>query len=460
MDKIISKKFLDFVNLAPTPFQAVDLLSKQLVSNGFTRISESASSWSLAPGGHYFFTRNNSALVAFSVGGKFAPGNGFNIIGAHTDSPVLKVKPISKASSSSCLQVGVEPYGGGLWHTWFDRDLGVAGRLIVKNSTGALEQKLVHINRPILRIPSLAIHLDRSVKDNFQYNTQTHVLPIIASEFADQLGANSANDKSKNGAHHHTILLKLLSDAAQCNPDDIVDMELSLCDTQPAQLGGPYEEFILSPRLDNLMSSFIAIQALLDTKSSIDNETRASVVALFDNEEVGSASVAGAASTLIEAFIRKATYSLEGHKPYSPEDAIRKSFVLSADMAHGVHPNYAEKHEPCHKPLLHKGIVMKENANQRYATSGYSASIIRLLAERSSVPLQEFVIRNDSVCGSTIGPILSTYGLRSVDIGAPMWSMHSIRETCAVEDVNHYLNLMKAFFQQATKIDESLLIDE
>jgi len=251
----------------------------------------------------------------------------------------------------------------------------------------------------------------------------------------------------------------LLSSELGCDASHISDFELCLYDTQGAVIGGALDEFIFSARLDNLMSSFCALHALLETstEASLANEKRVRLIALFDHEEVGSDSQQGAGSTMFEHFLKRITTSGGNRDLF--EISMRKSFLISSDMAHACHPNYPEKHDPNHKPEFHKGPVIKLNSNQRYATNSVTASLIHEIAKRHSVPLQDFVVRNDSLCGSTIGPILSTFGVRTIDVGNPQLSMHSIREICAVDDVSHAVNLFKGFFDEVTLLDESFHIE-
>lgn len=321
--------FLEFINASPSQFHAVETTVKSLVAAGFAQVSERDAKWNVLPGGKYFYTRNQSSVVAFIVGMKWQPGNGFTISAAHTDSPVLKVKPVSKVSKNGYLEVGVEPYGGGLWHTWFDRDLTVAGRVMIA-SGGDYVMKLVHIKRPILRIPTLAIHLNREVNDKgFIFNKQTHMLPVIATNVAEQL--NGARKDSPMSNDHHPLLIELLAKELDVAPEDIRDFELSLTDMQPAGFGGAHNEFIFSRALDNLCMSHICSQALIAsaTSESINNEEKIRIVALFDHEECGSASVMGAASNGMYQLLNKLNAD-----PASYDAAIAKSFLVSADMAH------------------------------------------------------------------------------------------------------------------------------
>jgi len=453
--------FLHFVDASVSPFHAVQTSKELLLQHGFVQLHET-DSWKLKPNEKYFFTRNHSTIFAFAVGGQYKPGNGANVVGAHTDSPNLKVKPVSTKESRGYLTVGVETYGGGLWHTWFDRDLTVAGRVVVSNeSNDKFEHRLVHIKRPILRVPNLAIHLTPAdERGAFKPNTQTHLgFPVLATEVKSKLNGDAPKEK----LNHHAILLQLLARELQVEISQIRDFELSVCDTQPAALGGAFNEFIFSPRLDNLMMSYCSLRGLLASLSgdSLASDGRIRIVALFDNEEVGSQSAHGAASNMMQQVLQRiitsAGASVEG-------DALQRdyahTYLISADMAHAVHPNYGEKHEDNHQPAMHKGPVIKHNANQRYATTSVTAFLLKELARRNSIPVQEFVVRNDSPCGSTIGPILSANcGIRTIDIGCPQLSMHSIREMCGTDDVGHAIALFKAFFESFTALDLSLRVD-
>lgn len=465
--KSAARKFIDFVNNSPSPYHVVNECRKLLVAAGFKELKEK-DHWDVKPGEKFFVTRNQSTIIAFAVGGKYQPGNGFSIIGAHTDSPCLKVKPNSKKSSNGYHQVGVECYGGGIWATWFDRDLKVAGRVMIKRE-GRLEHHLIHVNQPILRVPHLAIHLQRDINDKFSPNKETHIVPILSTRVYDELVKNSSAKAEENGDKHsddskstyrsdfhQSGLIKLLSQETGCESQQILDFDLHLADTQPATLGGVLEEFIFSPRLDNQVSCFCALEGLV---KSLEGESLASdpnirVIALFDNEEVGSQSAQGAGSMLTEHIMRR--LAADGTST-SFEESIPKSFLLSADQAHAVHPNYSDKHEENHKPALHKGPVIKINSNQRYATTAVSSSIIRLIAEQNNLPLQEFCVRNDSPCGSTIGPILSAkLGLLTLDIGGPQLSMHSIREMCCSSIIHQETQLFKNFFDQLPSVLESV----
>ncbi|KAM1025632.1 hypothetical protein TB2_038630 [Malus domestica] len=472
---------IGFLNAAPTAFHAVDEAKKRLRSAGYEQVLE-REDWKLEAGKKYFFTRNYSTIVAFAIGKKYVAGNGFHIVGAHTDSPCLKLKPVSKVAKGGYLEVGVQTYGGGLWHTWFDRDLTIAGRVIVreeKDGSVLYSHKLVRIEEPIMRIPTLAIHLDRDVRDAFKVNAQTHLLPVLATAVKAELnkvvaedgeadndiqtsGKKSNEKTTSNALKHHSLLLQLLADQLGCEPEHISDFELQACDTQPSIVAGAAKEFVFSGRLDNLCMSFCSLKALIDATSSdsnLEDESGVRMVALFDHEEVGSNSAQGAGSPAMLNTLSRITHSFTTDSKLL-EKAIQRSFLVSADMAHALHPNYMDKHEQNHQPKLHGGLVIKHNANQRYATNAVTALIFREIARNHSLPVQDFVVRNDMACGSTIGPILASgVGIRTVDVGAPQLSMHSIREMCAVDDVKHSYEHFKAFFQEFTRLDSKIKVD-
>ncbi|KAK1294198.1 putative aspartyl aminopeptidase [Acorus calamus] len=478
----VASDLIDFLNASPTAFHAVAEAKERLKEAGFEHLSE-REDWNLETGKKYFFTRNHSTIIAFAIGKRYVAGNGCHVIGAHTDSPCLKLKPISKVVKGGYLEVGVQTYGGGLWHTWFDRDLTVAGRLMIKETKDgsvSYSHKLVRVNEPIMRIPTLAIHLDRGVSEGFKVNTHNHLLPVLATSIKAELqklapvngsleldidnDANKTNAKSiADNKKHHPILLQLLADQASCQPDEICDFEVQLCDTQPSNIGGVLKEFIFSGRLDNLCMSFCSLKALIDSTSSgssLDDEPGVRMVALFDHEEVGSNSAQGAGSPAMLDALSRILKAFSTSDSKLLEKAIQRSFLVSADMAHALHPNYMDKHEENHQPKLHGGLVIKHNANQRYATNAVTSLIFREIAENHNLPIQDFVVRNDMPCGSTIGPIIASgVGIRTVDVGAPQLSMHSIREMCAVDDVRHSYEHFKAYFEEFSQLDAKISVD-
>ncbi|KAI1504246.1 peptidase [Biscogniauxia marginata] len=489
--------FLDFVNASPTPYHAVQSAIVRLEKAGFSGIKE-RENWSstLKPGGKYYMTRNASTIVAFAIGSKWKPGNPIAMLGAHTDSPCLRIKPVSKKSGVGFLQVGVETYGGGIWHSWFDRDLSIAGRVLVKDGKGNFVQKLVKVDRPIIRIPTLAIHLDRS--SEFNPNKETELFPI-AGMVAAELNRTGKPDGDKAtdvpsaaeetfqplkemSERHHPYIIELIAEHAGAQVEDVVDFEMVLYDVQKSCLGGLNEEFIYSARLDNLNMTYCSIMGLIESisSSSLEDETSIRLVTCFDHEEIGSTSAQGADSDLLPAVVRRLSIlagSRHGdsgsdksweHISSDPdidlstafEQTMAASFLVSADMAHSVHPNYVGKYESNHQPEMNKGTVIKINANQRYATNSPGIVLLQETAKHASVPLQLFVVRNDSPCGSTIGPMLSAkLGVRTLDLGNPQLSMHSIRETGGTYDVEHAIKLFESYLAHYSDLEARIFVD-
>ncbi len=418
------ENLLEFINRSPTPFHAVHEMSQFLSGNGFQELKES-SAWNLTPNSRYFLTRNDSSLIAFAVGTEV--DEGFKIIGAHTDSPNLKLKPHAGYVKSGYIQLGVEVYGGVLLSTWTDRDLSLAGRVILSGKKQPFS-KLIRFEKPLLRIPQLAVHLNRDVnKNGLILNEQNHLPPVFS------LHKKSTPDE---------ILKKMIARELKCKQADIMGLELSLYDTQPGTLAGPEEEFIFAGRLDNLASCHSAMHALAKSQKS-DTATR--VIAFYDHEEVGSETAQGAGSSFLKDVLERITMN-EGREAFLR--ALAKSFFISADMAHAVHPNYADKHDAQHMPLINAGPVIKSNAGQRYATDGVSSAWFESLCKKADVPVQKFVVRSDLGCGSTIGPVTAAnLGIRTVDVGNPMLSMHSIREMAGAKDHDLMILAFKEFFK-------------
>jgi len=340
--------------------------------------------------------------------------------------------------------------------------LKVAGRVIVRNGD-KIEHRLVDIDRPVMRIPNIAIHLHREMNDKFEFNKENQLLPVLATTVQEQLqrGVVSTADVASTAtadAKHHPILIHLLTEELKVSANDIIDFELCLADAVPGTIGGALNEFIFAARLDNLHSTYCALQSLIAScsNSTLQEDTNIRMISLFDNEEVGSESAQGAASSLQEHILRRLSRA-SNTTSATFEEAMPKSLMISADMAHGVHPNYSEKHEEQHRPALHKGVVVKANANQRYATTSVTRSILREIARVANCPLQDFVVRNDSACGSTIGPIMSAkLGIPTIDVGCAQLSMHSIREMCCVSSVKQATDLFQNFFENYPKVYASL----
>lgn len=458
---------IDFLNAAPTTYHAVQECITRLEKKGFGALRETEK-WDgqLQPGGRYYFTRNRSTIIAFTVGAKYVPGNRFKIVGCHTDSPTLKLKPVTKIEKHGYAQVGVECYGGGLWNTWFDRDLTIAGRVIVERE-GKYCSELVWLRngpaaKPILRIPSLCIHLQTpEERKAFGPNKEDHLAPTLALCVKRELGGEGSEaPPADKKAKHVPELMQLLAEELKCAPGDIKDYELMLCDMQPSTQGGASDEFVFSGRLDNLASTYCALEALLTYTDGIEDDSEVAMVAFFDHEECGSDSAYGAGGPVMKDAIERVVEALAAdqcHPVNLHQVTIAKSFLISADMAHAIHPNYAGKHESNHQPKMGDGTVIKINQNQRYSTNMYTGFFIREIARKHDIPFQEFVVRNDCPCGSTIGPIISSLiGIRTIDVGAPMLSMHSIREQCGSDDMDHFYNLCVAFFHDFGEVDDKV----
>ena len=444
-----AERLMRFIDNSPEPFYVVETAIDQLKSQGFEGLREE-DTWVLKPGGKYYFTRNRSSILAFALGGKYTAGSAFKVIGAHTDSPTLKIKPRSKRPATAGLcQVSVETYGGGLWHTWFDRDLSLAGRVIVRDGAGGFKSRLVKCDKAVLRVPNLAIHLrTQAERDSFTVNKEDHLQPILCEEVAKALSqSEDCPEKDQWASEQQPELLQLLANELNVEVGDILDFELSVYDLQKASFSGVNDEFVVSSRIDNLASCFTALESLNEYAASdaVKDDADVSVIALFDHEEVGSESQPGAGSNLMGECVRRISSAFPGADLSS---SIAKSLVLSVDMAHALHPNYAAKHDKQHSPMLNKGVVIKTNNNQRYATSGETAFIIRELARGEGVPVQEFIVRNDCPCGTTIGPVIScNTGMRAIDLGMPQLSMHSIREMMGASDLTFAAKLFTSFFQ-------------
>ncbi len=414
MTKPINKAtqgLLDFLSASPTPFHAVENIVTTLSGSGFTALKEEDDWGNLKPG-RYFVTRNDSSLIAFSWKGKPAD-EGFRITGAHTDSPCLRVKPNAISESQGYARLALEVYGGVLLAPWFDRDLGLAGRVSYANGKGELNSCLVKFDYAIGFIPSLAIHLDREVNDKRSINKQTDLLALLCKV------------DGKAPDFHALLKARIRQQHGIRSVSTILGYELSLYDLQPAAVVGLEREFIASARLDNLLSCHAAIEALVAAKSAAN-----AMVVLNDHEEVGSASTSGAEGPFLENILAR----LCGDEN-TMQRAIRRSILISADNAHGVHPNFADRNEPAHRPMINEGPVIKINNNQRYATNSETEAVFRQVCLQARLPVQTVVVRTDMGCGSTIGPITATrLGIATVDIGVPQLGMHSIRELAGVAD--------------------------
>ncbi len=418
-----SRSLLQFLQQSPTPYHAVENLAAMFDARGFRRLSETEN-WDIEPGGAYYAVRNGSSIAAFRAGRRGAESSGLRIVGAHTDSPCLKLNPNPDLPKSGYGAVSVEVYGSALLRTWFDRDLSVAGRVYYADNQGNLRHCLIDLAGPVAVIPSIAIHLDRQANTRQSIDTQKNLNPVFASPSSVQLGSGA--------------LVPVLEDACRRNAPDmekILDFDLNLYDVAPARQTGIDGEFVSSARIDNLLSCYAGALALCNA-----SDDQWAMLICNDHEEVGSVSDAGAQSPFLSSVIERTV----------GRDAriMRKSMLISADGAHGIHPNYPGKHDLQHAPELNGGIAIKRNSNQRYATTGETAALFIRLCDSVGVPYQTFVSRNDMPCGSTIGPITAAeLGIRTLDAGVAQFAMHSIRETAGIVDAYHFYSALHHFLQ-------------
>lgn len=419
----LNQGLIDFLQSSPTPFHATQSLAQHLEAGGYRQLDE-RDSWPVGVPGKYYVTRNGSSLIAVHIGRQHRLEDGLRLVGAHTDSPCLRIKPNPELVRQGFWQLGVEVYGGALLAPWFDRDLSLAGRVTYR-AAGRVESQLIDFRAPLAVIPNLAIHLNREANQGWAINPQSELPAIVA-----QLLPGESRD-------FRDLLAEQLNREHGIIADTVLDFELSLYDTQKAAVVGLDQQFIAGARLDNLLSCYAGLQALL----SADGE-QSCVLVCTDHEEVGSCSACGADGPFLEQTLRR----LLG----DGEDFVRlmqRSLLVSADNAHGIHPNYADRHDGNHGPLLNAGPVIKINSNQRYATSSETAGFFRHLCLENEVPVQSFVTRSDLGCGSTIGPIsASQLGVRTVDIGLPTFAMHSIRELAGSQDLAHLVKVLRAFY--------------
>jgi len=424
------QNLLDFIDASPSPWHVVNTIEAQLAAQtpAWQRLDETAK-WTLQPGGRYYVVRGDSSIILFIQGQKPLAEAGFKIIGAHTDSPGLRIKPNAASSTDGLLRLGVEIYGGPILATFTDRDLSLAGRIAYKNDQDRIASMPVKFDQPLLRLPNLAIHMNRAVnEDGLKLQKQVE-LPLILSALTQEQLPQA----------YFSALLQQQSGIAASR---ILSWDLAVYDTQKGAFWGAESEFYADSQLDNLASCHAALQALLDDHGA--DSTR--VCALFDHEEIGSETNKGAdGSFLPDVLGRIAQASATGAEDYAR--ALAKSFMISADMAHAYQPNFPNAYDPDHKVIVNKGPVIKVNANHRYSTESVSAAMFADWCEQAGVPYQKYSHRCDLPCGSTIGPITSAkLGIRSIDVGNPMWAMHSIRESAGVLDHEYMIRVMKRFF--------------
>lgn len=427
-DQKFAEGLLQYLNDSPTAFHAVKNAAAILTESGFRELKETEA-WSLEKDGRYFVVKNGSAVIAFTVGEGDLAKEGFRIIGAHTDSPGLKIKPgACTVTPDGYVKVNVEVYGGAILQTWFDRPLALAGRVIVKEN-GTLREKLVQIDKPVFMIPNLCIHFNRDKNEKGSCNKQTEILPLLSMKEEDM--------------EKDDYLPVLLQDEAGIKKADLVDYELFLYEYQKGLFTGKKQEFISASRIDDLSMVYAGLTALTEAEAGAGCQ----VLAAFDNEEVGSTTAQGANSGLLLHILNRICKNL-GMTDEAYFQAVASSTSISADLAHAVHPNYSDRHDAESRPVLGGGPVIKYSASQRYATTALSAAYFVEACERVGVPYQKFVNRNDIAGGSTIGPALSGLTtIPAVDMGAPILAMHSIREFGNMEDMVYTSRAFLAYYE-------------
>ncbi|MDC0404150.1 M18 family aminopeptidase [Porticoccaceae bacterium] len=418
---LLSRHLMAFLDASPTPFHAVESMQTLLNEASFSRLDESQE-WQLEAGGRYYLTRNGSSIIAFVHGSEDVAQGGLRMVGAHTDSPCLMVKPHADIFVHGYHQLSVEVYGGALLNPWFDRDLGIAGRVVFSDEQGLLRSRLVDFKRPMAVIPSLAIHLDREANSRRTINPQTDIKPILL-----QSGESPFNE---------IISAEFLSAGEQ-----LVDYELALYDCSRAAFSGANSEFISSARLDNQLSCFAGLQALLKADGR-----HTAVLVCNDHEEVGSVSAVGADGPFLQTLLAR----LCGQQL---DTVLAASLLLSCDNAHALHPNFPAVHDTEHLPALNGGPVIKTNVKQRYASNALGSALVKQLGKQCGVPLQSFAARNDMGCGSTIGPISAAkLGVNTLDIGIAQLAMHSCRELTGARDPARLVELLAAFINSGAPL--------
>lgn len=421
MEKAISNQLLEFIEKSPTCFHAVDTLKNMLNAYGFKGLQESQL-WNIKAGGKYYVTRNGSSLIAFVVPETVT---GFHIAASHSDSPTFKIKEIPELSvANKYTKLNVEGYGGMIMSTWFDRPLSVAGRVMVRTENG-VETRLVNVDQDLLMIPSVAIHMNRGVNDGYKYNVQKDLLPLY--------GTGNAKD----------TFMKCIAEAVGVTEEAILGKDLYLYPRTKGCIWGAEQEFISSPRLDDLQSAFASMQGLLKA----ENHGQVSMIAVLDNEEVGSSTKQGADSDFLKETVFRICKEC-GLDEIERRRALASSFMVSADNAHAAHPNAMEKADETNRPFMNEGIVIKYNGNQKYTSDAVSSAIFKMICERAGVPCQTFMNRSDMAGGSTLGNISNTQlSMNTVDIGLAQLAMHSAYETAGVKDTVYMIEALKTFFE-------------
>ena len=418
----VNQELFSFIESSPTAFHAVETMKQMLDAEGYQQLLESRA-WELQTGGKYYVMRNGTSLLAFRIPKR--EFTGFQVMAGHSDSPTFRIKENPEMETEGAyVKLNVEKYGGMLCSPWFDRPLSVAGRLIVKTDTGIVS-RLVKVDRDLLMIPSLAIHMNRKANEEQKYNVQKDMLPLYA--MADAKGS----------------FQKIVADAAGVEVTDILGSDLFLYNRVKGTVWGAEQEFISSGRLDDLQCVFGSLKGFL----AAEEGTSIPMHCVFDNEEVGSSTKQGAASTFLQDTLLRICESL-GKTPAQYRQLLASSFMISADNAHAVHPNYGEKSCPTNRPVLNGGIVIKYSANQKYTTDGVSAALFRMICKKADVPYQVFLNRSDMIGGSTLGNLSANQvPVNCVDIGLPQLAMHSPYETAGAKDTAYLVHVAKVFYE-------------
>ncbi|MDM8533215.1 M18 family aminopeptidase [Clostridiaceae bacterium HSG29] len=423
-----ANELIDFIYESPSAFHVVENVKAKLIKNDFKEL-DLREKWNIEKNGKYFVTKNDSAVISFIIGKGDIEKEGFRIIGAHTDSPTFKIKPSPEMTENGYLKLNTEVYGGPILNTWLDRPLSFAGRVTLKGEDLMHpESKLVDIKKPVLIIPNLAIHMNRDVNKGVELDKQKDMLPLMGLAGEDFIKED--------------FIVELMAKELKCNKEDIVDFDIYLYEVEKGSIIGINDEFISAGKLDDLAMVHAGIEAIIKAKESKSTK----MMVCFDNEEIGSRTKQGAGSPMLKNIIERIVFKLGGDKE-ELQRALYSSFLISADMAHAVHPNSGEKHDPVNKPIINKGPVIKMNANQNYTTDSDSNTVYEMICRNLNIPIQKFVNRSTERGGSTIGPISSSQlDIRSIDIGNPMLAMHSVRELGGVIDHFNIFESFKGFF--------------
>ena len=429
--KSFAREVIEFIDESPSTYHVVKNCSDILDENGFERIMP-REKWEIKKGGKYFLKKSSSTIIAFTVGEDFDVKNGFKIFGAHTDSPCFRIKPSPEIVTENVVRLNTEVYGGPILSTWFDRPLSIAGRVIVKGENSFFPRTVkIKIDEPLLTIPNLAIHQNREVNNGVKIDKQNDVLPVISL----------INKNFEREGYLERVILEKTG----IKKEDIIDFDLYLYATEKGCLLGANEEFMSSPKIDNLASVYTGLIGLLEAE---ENQDRINIFVAFDNEEIGSATKQGADSNYLLNTLERISLAL-GLSRGDFLQMLESSYILSADAAHAAHPAHLGKTDPTNRGRINEGISIKISAKQKYTSDGYSIAVIKQLIEGTEIQIQPFVNESNELGGSTIGPISSTHlDIDGVDLGVPMFAMHSVRELCGIFDVFYLKELAKEFFSK------------